>query len=102
MSSAAIIRYARQRSGMSLRTLATRAGTSYSTIAAYEAGRVHPSFDKVRHIVECAGFDLEVHLVPGPGTDDDRGRELEDVLALAEQFPARQGTGLAFPVFPAR
>ena len=103
MDSAALIRSARHRSGLSLRTLADRAGTSYSAIAAYEAGRVHPSFDKVRHIVECSGFDLEVHLLPRPGTDDaDRGRELEDVLALAEQFPARNAPDLAFPDFPPR
>jgi len=85
MNAAATVRLARQRSGLSLRQLAARADTSYSTLAAYEAGRVHPSFDKVRHIVEHAGFDLEVTLVPRPGLHDEaRGRELEAVLELAE------------------
>ncbi|HEY5108038.1 MAG TPA: helix-turn-helix transcriptional regulator [Acidimicrobiales bacterium] len=101
MDSAATVRLARERSGLSLRELAARADTSHSALAAYEAGRVHPSFDKVRHIVESAGFDLEVTLVPRPGRDDaDRGRELEEVLALAEQFPARHAAELVFPTFP--
>jgi transcriptional regulator with XRE-family HTH domain len=85
MSAAAIVRLARQRTGLSLRQLAARADTPYSTLAAYEAGRVHPSFDKVRHIVEHAGFDLEVTLFPRPGPDDEAlGRELEAVLEPAE------------------
>ena len=103
MDSATTVRLARQRSGLSLRALAARAETSYSTLAAYEAGRVQPSFDRVRRIVESAGFDLEVTLVPRPGADDaDRGRELEEVLALAEQFPARHAPRLEFPAFPPR
>ena len=103
MDSATTVRLARERSGLTLRQLAARADTSYSTLAAYEAGQVHPSFDKVRHIVERAGFDLEVTLVPRPGRDDeDRGRELEKVLKLAEQFPARHAPELGFPAFPPR
>jgi transcriptional regulator with XRE-family HTH domain len=84
MNSATTLRLARERSGLSLRGLAARAGTSHSALAAYEAGRVHPSFDKVRHIVACAGFDLEVTLVPRPGRSDvDRGWESDEVSTLA-------------------
>jgi transcriptional regulator with XRE-family HTH domain len=102
MDSSATLRLARHRSRLTLRELASRAGTSYSTLAAYEAGRVHPSFEKVRHIVEQAGFDLEVSLVPRPGDDADRGRELEEVLDLAGRFPARHASSLTFPPFPRR
>ena len=78
MDSATTLRLARERSGLSLRELAARAGTSHSALAAYEAGRVHPSYEKVRHIVTSAGFDLEVTLVPRAGRNDvDRGRELD-------------------------
>lgn len=100
MDSAATIRLARQRSGLSLRELAARADTSHSALAAYEASRVQPSFEKVRQIVASAGFDLEVTLVPRTCRDEDRGRELEAVLTLAEQFPARHDDVLAFPAFP--
>jgi len=78
MDSATTLRLARQRSGLSLRQLAARADTSHSALAAYEAGRVRPSFDKMRHIVAGAGFDLEVTLVPRSGRDAvDRGWQLE-------------------------
>lgn len=101
MNSATTLRLARERSGLSLRELAARAGTSHSALAAYEAGRVHPSFERVHHIVASAGFELEVTLVPRPGRHDvDRGRELEEVLTLGEQFPARNPAELAFPTFP--
>ncbi len=102
MNSAETLRLARERSGLSLRAMAARAGASYSTLAAYEAGRVHPSFENVRRLVECAGFDLQVTLVPRPASGDiERGRELEEVLAPAEQFPARHAPDLTFPAFPA-
>jgi len=38
--------------------------------------------------------------VPRTCRDEDRGRELEAVLTLAEQFPARHDDVLAFPAFP--
>ena len=94
---------ARRRAGLSLRELARRTDTSYSAVAAYEAGRVEPSFDRLRRIVEGAGFDLELTLVPRPGVDEiQRGCELEDVLVLAEQFPARHAPDLDVPAFPPR
>ncbi|MEZ5382835.1 MAG: hypothetical protein R2754_13710 [Microthrixaceae bacterium] len=36
--------------------------------------------------------------VDGPGGGS-RGAEVEEVLALAEQFPARHDTRLTYPVF---
>ena len=101
MDSATTLRLARERSGLSLRELAARAGTSHSTLAAYEAGRVQPSYEKVRQIVASAGFDLEVTLVPRPDRNDvDRGRELDEESTLAKQLPARHAAVLALPAFP--
>lgn len=74
------------------------AGTSHSTLAAYEQRRTTPNVDTLARVLRAAGFvvDIElVHLVAGP----DRGRELLAVLDLAERFPARHDERLAFPIF---
>lgn len=96
-----LITAARQRAGLTLRDLASRAGTSHSTLAAYGAGRVVPSVATVDRIVHAAGFSVDTRLerrireVNGL----DRGEELVQVLALAEQFPARHARTLDAPVF---
>jgi transcriptional regulator with XRE-family HTH domain len=102
------LRRARTRSGLSLRELARRAGTSHATLAAYEAGRVTPSVDTLDRIVHAAGFALAPELVPVPDPGEDRaarGRELVEVLELAALFPARHAPTLECPPFgrvPAR
>jgi len=102
VDAAATLRRARRRSGLSLRALAARAGTSHSTLAAYEQGRKVPTVETLDRIVRAAGYVLEVALTPAVGGADRtaRGRELADVLELAEQFPARHAATLDLPVFP--
>ena len=98
-----LIRRARTAAGLSLRRLADRAATSHATIAAYEAGRVHPSMETVERIVRASGFRFTVALVPGvdePGRR--RGDELVDALELASQFPAQYDRELLYPRFVAR
>ena len=101
MDGAALIRCARTDAGLSLRRLAERAGTSHATIAAYEAGRIHPSVQTVERIVRAAGFRVVTELVP---TGDEpafrRGDELVQALELAAQFPARHSLELRYPPFP--
>jgi transcriptional regulator with XRE-family HTH domain len=82
---------------MTLRELAARAGTSHSTLSAYEQGAKVPSVDTLARILRAAGFALDLELVPRP----DRGRELERVLELAAHFPARHSPTLDYPRFPA-
>jgi transcriptional regulator with XRE-family HTH domain len=102
VDAAAILRRARLRAGLTLRALAARAGTSHSTLAAYERGRKVPSVETLARIVRAAGFELGVELTPALGGSDRaaRGRELAEVLDLAERFPARHAATLDFPVFP--
>jgi transcriptional regulator with XRE-family HTH domain len=98
------IRSCREASGLTLRALAKRAGTSHSTLAAYEAGRKVPNAVTLERIVHAADWELEVqrHRAPS-GTDDAlRGQELEEVLALAAHFPARHDRVLRAPVFGRR
>ena len=94
---------ARARSGLTLRALATAAGTSHSTIAAYEAGRVSPTVQTLTRILRAAGWEGQPDLRRVVEADPQaRGRELEQVLELAGQFPARHGRRLAAPVFGRR
>jgi transcriptional regulator with XRE-family HTH domain len=91
-----VLRTARQRAGLSLRELAARAGTSHSTLSAYETGAKTPSVHTLERILRAAGFALDLELVPRK----DRGQELAQVLELAAHFPARHDPDLRFPRFP--
>lgn len=86
---------------MSLRALATRAGTSHATLSAYENGRVDPTTTVLSRIVEAMGCSLESTLLGIPSDIEgmSRGDELIAVLELAEQFPARHASELEYPHF---
>lgn len=94
-----MLRRARQRAGLTLRALAQRAGTSHSTLAAYEAGRVVPTVDTFTRILTAAGFTVSLSMTPRVAGDEERGRELVDALELAEQFPVRHGRTIEYPAF---
>ncbi|MCU1427671.1 MAG: putative Xre family DNA-binding protein [Actinomycetia bacterium] len=95
------IRAARRRAGLSLRLLAARAGTSHSTLAAYEQARKVPTVETLDRILRAAGYELTAELTPAVGGADRaaRGKELAEALELAAQFPARPAAQLAFPKF---
>jgi transcriptional regulator with XRE-family HTH domain len=101
MNAASTLSRARSRSGLSQRELARRAGTSHSTLAAYETGRKTPSVATLDRIVRAAGFELGVEMAPSLGEADPRarGRELVEVLELAALFPARHAAVLEYPKF---
>ncbi|CAN5519853.1 hypothetical protein BH23ACT3_BH23ACT3_11150 [soil metagenome] len=103
MDAARLIRTTRRCAGLTLRELAHRAGTSHSTISAYEAGRIVPSVATLERILRAAGFDAHVSLSTraggGPEDREARGRELVEVLELAEMFPARHARELEYPRF---
>jgi len=82
---------ARNRAGLSLRELGRLAGTSHSTLSAYESGDKVPTVGTLARIVRAAGFALDLELSPVAVVPDRaaRGRELVEVLELAERFPAR-------------
>jgi transcriptional regulator with XRE-family HTH domain len=95
------LRLARSRAGLSLRDLARRAGTSHSTLAAYEHGRKAPTVPTFLRILAACGFatDFQLSLRVRERDGLDRGRELEDVLDLAAQFPSRPGRTIRYPKF---
>ncbi|HKY15865.1 MAG TPA: helix-turn-helix transcriptional regulator [Microthrixaceae bacterium] len=101
MDAGPLIRTTRRGAGLTLRALAAKAGTSHSTLAAYEAERVTPSASTLDRILRSCGVDLVVEARPSIVGPDPaaRGRELVEVLDLAAQFPARHSRQLQAPVF---
>jgi transcriptional regulator with XRE-family HTH domain len=99
VDASSILRRARLRAGLSLRELAARAETSHSALAAYEAARVTPNVETFDRVLSAAGFSASLSLTTRVAPDAARGRELVEVLVLAEQFPARHRRSLELPVF---
>ncbi len=87
--------------GLTLRALAARAGTSHSTLAAYEQGRKVPNVVTLDRILRAAGFaaDVSLHRRVDDGDRAARGRELIEVLELAAMFPASHSPTITFPPF---
>jgi transcriptional regulator with XRE-family HTH domain len=102
MTAAQTISEIRRRSGLGLRELARRAGTSHATLHAYESGAKEPRLETIARLADAAGFTLEVALAPRPDAGAgrvDKGRELAEALTLAAAFPARHRPTLGLPVF---
>jgi transcriptional regulator with XRE-family HTH domain len=90
MDVASLLARARHRSGLTIRQLACRAGTSHSAVAAYESGAKAPNTSTLDRLVRACGFELESRLRPLSPFEDRarRGRDLVEVLDLADQFPS--------------
>jgi transcriptional regulator with XRE-family HTH domain len=101
-STATLLASARARAGLSLRELAERARTSHATLSAYEKGRKVPSVTTYIRILEACGNVVDIRLLPRIRERDGipRGEELESVLRLAAQFPAKASRHLELPAFP--
>jgi hypothetical protein len=97
------IRTARQQSGLTLRELAIRANTSHSALAAYESGSKVPNVETLERVIKAAGFAIDIHLEKRmrlhSSSSATKGKELEKVLDLAQQFPARPSKNLNAPIF---
>lgn len=98
------LREARLAAGLTLRAAAERAGTSHATLVAYEAGRKSPALTTLARILRAYGFAADLELSPRIRERNGlaRGKELEEVLRLAEQFPARARKDLPPSPFTAR
>lgn len=79
--------------GRTQQDLATQAGTSQSTIAAYESGRKSPTWRTVERLAQAAGLEVEVRVVP-PLTPEER-RSLHLHEAIAERLRAEAEAVLA-------
>jgi hypothetical protein len=79
VKSAALIREARLRAGLSQEVLAERTGKSRPQIARWEAGAVAPSLDTFLDVVRACGFDLSLELQPLVVSREDRLVELQQL-----------------------
>jgi transcriptional regulator with XRE-family HTH domain len=105
MDSAATVRDARRRAGLTQVALARRAGTSQATISAYESGAKEPSLSTLERLLAATGHRLELHdarpsRLPSRREVERRGRILADVLGLAEALPGRRRGRLDYPRLP--
>ena len=71
----------RRHSGLSLRDLAERAGTSASTLSFYESGHKEPRLSTLARIADAAGMDLEVTLSPRLTRAERRTLALHEAVA---------------------
>ena len=101
MDAARLLRTARLEAGLTLRQLGTLAGTSHSTLAAYESASKSPNVATLDRVLRAAGFesDVELHRRHRGSEELTRGEELAAVLELAAEFPARHAARLEAPVF---
>jgi transcriptional regulator with XRE-family HTH domain len=88
---AELLKYVRSKAGLSARELARRVGSSHSTILAYEAGKKVPVTTTMMRLVHACGYSLDFSLSPRLRGDEGnpKGAELQAVLELAAEFPAR-------------
>lgn len=80
------LRELRQRRGWTQAQLAALTGIPTSVLSAYERCRRVPGLDAATRIIEALGYRLEVVQLPDPVAC---GRDLEQVLTLAEALPFR-------------
>ena len=74
-----LVALARRRAGLTQRDLAGRAGTPQSVIARIESGRANPTVTTVERLLNATGYELQLHLVPGPPPDPVIERYKQDV-----------------------
>ena len=93
-----MLRYARQRAGLSLTAAAERASVSRSALSAYESGVRLPPLEKLLGILEALEFSVYIELEPRVRERNGvpRGEELAQVIRLAEQYPRRDRPEISF------
>ena len=82
MRSAAILREARLRAGLSQDELAKVSRKDRTVIARYEQGVVAPSLDTLVQLLRACGFDIPLELVPYDAGPDER---IEEIQMLAPE-----------------
>jgi uncharacterized protein len=98
---AALLREARERSGLTQSEIARRAGMAHSVLSAYENGRRDPGARALRRILRAAGFDLTIQPAEVQLPDAERaGRVLAAALGLADALPKRPRGDLLYPRIP--
>jgi transcriptional regulator with XRE-family HTH domain len=82
MRSAALIREARLRAGLTQYQLAERSGRERSVIARWEQGAVSPSLESLLEVIQACGFELPLELIP---REHGQGERLEKNTLLSPE-----------------
>jgi hypothetical protein len=77
--SAALLREARLRAGLSQAALGERVGKAAPHIGRYEAGAVAPSLDTLLELIRACGFELSLELTPADDSANDGLAELQQI-----------------------
>ena len=95
-----MLKYVRHKAGLSARELARRVGSSHSTILAYEGAKKVPLMTTFMRLIHACGFSVDFEVSPRMRGEQNnpKGQELEQVLALAAEFPARHTQGPDTPI----
>jgi hypothetical protein len=75
--SAALLREARLRAGLSQQELAAQSRKDRTVIARYEQGVVAPSLDTLVELLRACGFDIPLELVPYDAGADEQMRKIQ-------------------------
>jgi transcriptional regulator with XRE-family HTH domain len=82
LASGVLLKAARERSGLSQRALALRAGTSQSVVARIEGGRTDPGGRTLARLLAATGFEARCELGPVPVVDTHMLADVERILRL--------------------
>ena len=100
MNASVLIKTAREKSGLSKRELARRAGTSPAAIVKYESGQTSPSVDTLNRILRVAGWEVEAQLASVSNELVERGEMMADLLSIVDLVAIRPADPyLKFPRF---
>lgn len=86
-ATAALLREARTRAGLTQRELARRARTAQSVVARIESGATSPSWETLSRLLQAAGFALDATLRP---LRLGRSHMLEDVPRILRLTPEQR------------
>lgn len=89
MDAGRIIQVARERSGLSKRELARRAGTSPASIVKYESGAMSPTVDTLNRILRVAGWEIECDIREVVVDDFDRAALIFELLEFVHLTPLK-------------
>ena len=111
IGSGALLREARERAGLSVRSLAACAGVADSTVTRIEAGRLDPTTGMLARLLQASGCRLELAAVPervprladlvGAWAVDAMGQDRPDwtrlrgFLDYLDEHPQRRGVAVA-------
>lgn len=95
-----LLRNARLKAGITQAELGRRVQITTSVVSAYEHGTREPKGAVLLEMLGAMGIDsLPLRRISSTSKSLARGQELQEVLELAAQFPARHAPTLPYPIF---